>query len=136
MKLQSEFVKYVSDSDGAPVKLKAELIKLTELSRNFSRGSLFMITNLTYLPKKKTYQDELFVISNSLNSSNLTWQSYAGYHTGNRTLLDFSPDVGVGEVSAEKLKRDLESFYNEVKECRFSIESVYFIDGWLEIRRS
>ncbi len=35
-------------------------------------------------------------------------------------------------ASPARMKADLQTFYNDIIECKFDLEKVYYIDGWLE----
>lgn len=133
LNFKHEFVKYIEDDQERVIRVPAPIVQIDKCDQDFFyAGSIFILKENERDPRDTFHHLETYMLASFLGSDNLSWLSYSGYSSGNRTLLDFTPDVsGHVAVSKKKLVKDLENFYSDI-EHNFNRENMYFIDGWLE----
>ncbi|HYX34984.1 MAG TPA: hypothetical protein VE954_17955 [Oligoflexus sp.] len=137
MKLTCDLIKYVRTSEDKIMRVDALILRLSDLDKVFNRGSIFLITENHYIPVEQRFADEHYMLTTSLGTNQFTWMSLSGYHSGDRTLLSFEPDIGTAGISSIRLLKGIEEFYGSLHEERgFDRDSVYYVDGILEITRS
>jgi hypothetical protein len=132
--IECGFVKYIRDEDGNPIRHPEQMIPIAACTKPFYRGSLLLIKEHTFVPTRKCYKDELFILATTLGSSKLSWMSYAGYNAGERTILDFESDTPSAiAISSQSLLQYLKEFYTATPEFKYDSSRIFYIDGWLEL---
>ena len=105
----------------------------TDISENTLPGSVLsfkagdIVVSGKYVGTKQNFTDQ----------NGTFWKSYvvlkdAGYHAGDRTLLDFESDISNG-ISGQGLMQHLKDFYTATPEFKFDMSKIFHIDGWLEL---
>jgi hypothetical protein len=123
-------LKYYRSEDDVPRAQPAIAIPLQDCDEPFSRGSVFSVRGIG----RNLEMEYLFILTSSLGSSNLTWTSLTGYHSGDRTLLDFETVNSDGyAVDAPTLRTELVKFYSALNESQFDLGGVLYFDGKLEL---
>ncbi len=133
MELKAEFVKYERDADERPIKKNATLVKISSYSKSLHEGCIIFIKELTFVPTSGLFRDETFLLSRPLGTSKLSLQTYSGYDSGRHTLLDFNCESSDFQISTTELLSGLTRFFGQEEGNRFSIDSCYIVDGWLEV---
>lgn len=133
MKFNCNFVKYFEDENGELICKPADLILLKDCIKTFSAGSLFLIKDHLFNARENVFVDQIYIISSTIASDNLTWLPYSGFKSGIATLLDFETERSESrEISSVKLLKALTDFYSVIPEYNAVESKIYFIDGWLE----